>query len=244
MPIDVERKFLFIHIPKTGGTSINKYLNLCEDNPLYGSFTAVIAKNGPTAPPTYELPMWKQHFTPIELFSYSYNHADPALYVKMHDFFKFSFVRNPWDREVSNLFWMKKTNLIKKDATLKEYFSYVISCQEHWHKAIESGTWKPDHKCRAIATILTHCKPMQVFIDDTTPGLKINFIGRFENLLDDMQTICEDHLDIPFNPEEFPWEKKATNKKHYTEYYDDETREMVEVANKKLIERFNYKFGD
>ena len=36
MPISHERKYIFIHVPKTAGDAIEKTLGLQKDNELYG----------------------------------------------------------------------------------------------------------------------------------------------------------------------------------------------------------------
>jgi hypothetical protein len=65
------------------------------------------------------------------------------------------------------------------------------------------------------------------------------FYARFENLAEDWQRIC-DRLgrDMPLD------HLNRSERRAYTDYFTDETREIVARRNAGFIARFGYSFGD
>ena len=77
-------------------------------------------------------------------------------------------------------------------------------------------------------------------ISDLNGQLYVDNILRFEYLEKDWNLMFER---IGHKPPKLP-NKNVSKHKHYSEYYDDESREFIEQLFKKDIETFGYKFGE
>ena len=191
--ISHKHKCIFIHIPKTAGTSFSESLDLKKiDCYTHNSFGAI------------------RNF----LFDNSFN-AD--------DYFSFSLVRNPWDKMVSEYFWFTNTSHPYPNQSVKDFYAGT-SFKSFVLKFFSCNVGDPYHKLS--------------YLDILDPISKVDFIGKFENVEKDFNFICKKlGVSTPLP------HKYKTKHKHYTEYYDDETREIVAEKYAKDIEHFGYKFG-
>ena len=199
-----KNKFIFVHIPKTGGTSIEKLF----DDSFYGWDEKHC--------------LWKQHCS---------IHQMQSVYgIDIDNYYKFSIIRNPWDRAVSDYkYWTRPCSPFLdflKSTTLEDYL------------LIRNGYEKINH-LRDTTGRADHFYAQYSFIE-TDGESQMNYIIRFENLQQDFNIVCNE---IGLPKQQLPHCKK-TKRKHYTEYYDNETREIVAEKYAKDIEYFGYRFGE
>jgi Sulfotransferase family len=88
MLVSDQRKFIFIHIPRTAGISLTSALSVFADGDNL-DFSQV------TWEPEYP------HFTAVEI-------ARIVGEDRFQKFYKFAIVRNPWERMVSRYFYLKR----------------------------------------------------------------------------------------------------------------------------------------
>jgi len=195
--ISHKHKCIFVHIRKTGGSSLSSFLKEIDQDAEYAYH------------PNHSL------HAPLSWYTKAYG---DQVY---NDYFKFTFVRNPWDLRISFKQWCANTG-----GRLGKY-ARQLSFSD-WIKRY-AVRYNPD-KTGVGMTQLSYLNPIK----------DMNFIGKFENLQEDFNIIC-DKIGIP--QQELP-RKNATKHKHYTEYYDEETRQIVAEKYAKDIEMFGYKFGE
>jgi hypothetical protein len=190
--ISHSKKFIFVHITKTGGTSIDIALRKYTKNT-------------------------KTHQSILEM------KEEAAKNFGLNNYFKFCFVRNPWDKMVSQYFYIKKK--IFYDKSFEEFIIDFKSTPNDWGFKGKNFPVK--------------YQPVQKkWICGDKGEVLMDFIGRFENLQEDFDTIC-DKIDLP--KRELP-HRNSTNHNDYSEYYNKETREIISQKFSEDIEYFGYKF--
>lgn len=162
---------------------------------------------------------------------YSVPLLDYKRFIHNEEFFKFTFVRNPYDRIVS--LYEDKINVEESDLDYfrdrKEFYP-----QMSFKEFVKVISKIPDEEADR------HFKSLSDFITDENGEGFLNFIGTVENIQEDYKTIC-DILEIK-NPEPLPHIRKSKRKKDYREYYDEETKKLIQKRYKKDFELLGYKF--
>lgn len=141
-------------------------------------------------------------------------------------YFIFSWVRNPWDR----LFSMYKfrTSRDKRDISFEEWFQEDLQSVE-----IEKEQTPNDEPL--IPNLM---KPQSNWLKDSNGMLLTDFVGRFENLHEDYEQLCNI---LGLKKKTLPHVHK-TREANYRDYYTPYLRDFVEYHFHEDIERWNYKF--
>lgn len=195
---------IFFHIPKTGGISVKKFLE------PYG-FKIILA-NCHTIWTTEELQYkglcmrFKEVISNDDIFD---------------NYFKFCFVRNPWDRYVSAWKSLMKSGHIKD-----KFENFVLDpLRTANNDSIQDVIWH---------ALISQTKQ----ITDKSGNIMVDFVGRFENINEDFEKVCK-KLNIPFNK---LFKKNKTRHKHYSKYYNNKTMKIIGDLFEDDIKNFGYYF--
>ncbi len=216
MLYDPTRKFVFVHIWKTGGESVVAALR--DQCPFYFR-NRYINKAIRVAPGLSVAALgWRarlvngQHFTADEI-----RNVMPAN--AFEEAFKFTFVRNPWDWQVSNYAYAMQTpahgqhQIIRDLGSFEAYIRY-----QHAERAPSQSS----------------------FIFDRDGHQLVDFVGRFETLAADFESVCK-RIGVKAN---LPFLNVSQRRRDWRSYYTDETRSLVADLFQSDLERFGYAWDE
>jgi hypothetical protein len=192
---------IFVHIQKTGGSSVRQALQMAQHDVDKHRFARELRIG-------YGEVYWRSYF-------------------------KFAFVRNPWDRLVS---WWR---MIERNAAAKRpmngfqrfilsrastFEQFLSNCDEEYHDH-DGSKWIFRNQID--------------YISDAS-GITVDFVGRFERLQDDFAMISS-RLGLPSL--RIPHVNSSAHK-HYSAYYSAETGRLVAARFARDIEAFGYSFDN
>lgn len=216
-------KFIFIHIPKCAGTSIEKAFGHFEH--YSGDKRQDHRSIRMIEPINIKMLSSKENYMEflksVLIRIVPQNNPSNKIYVtrtQYDNYFKFSFVRNPWARAYS---WYR--NVMRDQSHLKKM---GISKELSLYDFVESFKYK---------TVL---RAQTFWIKNYAGDIPLDFIGRFENLTSDFNSVCKF---INIKPFDLPHELKSSNNL-YQNAYDSKTKDLISKLYKEEIKLFGYSF--
>ena len=216
MLLSLRYNFLFVHIAKTGVTSIR----------------ATIVRYRRLDP--YYLPQFIcsriSHLTGHRLGCKFPRHAKIVAAKEMlprelfESLFKFAFVRNPWDLQVSSFHHIRRErpHLVAGHEDFEEFLRYKLNPNRPYQFHID-----------------TSIERQSDYLVDLHGKVLVDFIGRYENIEADFREACRR---IGITPPLLAHRRKAKNRSDYRSYYSDATADLVAERFKKDIDLFDYTF--
>ena len=153
---------------------------------------------------------------------------------KYSGYFRFTFVRNPWDRLVS-CYLNKVVAPCPNVSGPFLIYPKIRFNRMSFTDFVRFVHHVPDDLCDK------HFRPQSTSFDDKD----VDFIGRVERFTDDLAQVIERaKLDTHLLEYGHKYVNKSRQRKPYTDYYTAETRRLVAEKYKDDIQRFGYRFGE
>ena len=172
MLVSDSRKVLFVHIQKTGGETVAE----------------ILTKHAPDI-----RPLGAKH----EFASFGKLELGAA----WNDYFKFAFVRNPWDRLVSWYSMIRRATRITRLAALLSRGK-----RSHLQQRASNPMWRYFYEnCSSFEEFIKNCNgQVEVaegalysfaynqldYLEDGNGSILVDFIGRFENFSESLRTVA------------------------------------------------------
>ncbi len=200
--ISHEFKTIFVHVPKTAGTSIEGMFGLVKTWP------------------------GKRKFQEIQGVGKHWGISEMSKEYKdyLNDYFKWTVVRNPWEREFS-LFKMMRGQLRYRHLSFKDFLIKVTK-----HHLQYTGSKFKNMVFRNQVEYLIH-----------NGSLGVDKVIRYEDLHEGWKEVC-DIIKKPYEP--LMSLRRIRSRLPITAHYDQESIDLVAEMRKEDIEYFNYDYSE
>lgn len=221
--ISHKQQYIFVHIPKTGGTSVSKKLGLFrvathgvqDHRPIMDIEPFSIAHLRPQC--------WRSdglyRYVRLQL-GHLWRGRRRLSQTEYKSYYKFTFVRNSWARAVS---WYKG---VMRDEVIRAKLGIPVDCSFKQFITVYGDQY--------------HLKSQLYWLMDSRGHIAMDFIGKFERLQEDFNQVCGT---LGIEDTQLPTELMFGGER-YTRLYDDETKDLVARKYAREIAMFGFKFGE
>ena len=213
--ISTKHRFLFIHIPKVAGMSVNSALEQAAFGPARRLVRKAAKRLGRDTGWKVCWPLALVNVYPPHLTALDWHKKLSA--TTFDSMFKFAFVRNPWDWQVSLYHYILQDPKHRQHELLKSLGSFGQYLEWRVHNGLEL---------------------QKSYLTDATGRFLVNFVGRFERLASDFQHVCRV---LDFKGVTLP-HINTSEHRDYRSYYNARGRKLVEEHFQPDIATFGYTF--
>jgi hypothetical protein len=224
MPLSHKGRFVFIHVPKVAGTSLIRSFEEADLDldfmginlwPRLGATDRrieIVRKLRSVFPVNTIAGFAEQHMPAVVLREF----LPPEMW---EEYFKFAFVRNPWDLVVSTYHFFQQ-------------YPAAMAMDPDYRFVVEYLDFE-----RFVYLYPTLISDMSSMFCDERGAPIVDYIGRFETMEEDFSVISQRiGIDVELQ------HVNASRRSSYRDYYSDLSRSVVASHFARDIERFGYEF--
>jgi chondroitin 4-sulfotransferase 11 len=213
MVLSTNPPFLFIHIPKTAGTSIEEALFDYQDFDYMNEPHPIVAQY--------------KTYLPKEMYN---------------KLFKFSFVRNPWALQLSTYTYYAKNNEINITFDEYIKWKYLGNPMDIRDRVMGANS-EEEVKSKLMVAYHMNRLPQTYFLMDELGEIQMDYIGSLENIKEDFKIICKKlNIDETSTFLSHSNRSNYDDKKTFLDYYTEETKKIVADRFNMDIKIYGYGF--